>query len=117
MQLEIRNIRLALPVPEKTPEDSTEFSLAIDVEIGEKGQEGAELFHFVAASPLGLEAEVARHEFKLLRGYILMRTFRWATVRRALQNVVNHANSRQSWNEVVEFFNRYGVYDSEDLNA
>jgi len=36
-------------------------------------------------------------------------------VRRSLENLINHARSRETWNEVIAFFNRYGVYDSEDL--
>src|SRR3954463_13761426 len=117
MNLEIRNIYVNVPVNDQMPEDLTDFHLAINVEIGEQGQEGSELFHFVAASPQGLLNEVAMGEFKFLRGYILMSKFEWSVVRRSIQNLINHASSRKTWNEVVSFFNRYGVYDSEDLDG
>ena len=117
MDLVIRNIYLNIPVNDRMPEDSHDFHLAINVEIGERDKEGSELFHFVAASPRGLLNQVADREFKFLRGYILMEEFEWSVVRRSIQNLINHANSRNNWGEVVSFFNRYGVYDSEDLDA
>ena len=117
MDLEIKNIYLDVPANDQMPEDLHDFHLAINVEIGERGKEGSELFHFVAASPGGLLNQVAEREFKFLRGYILMEKFAWSVVRRSIQNLINHANSRNNWDEVVSFFNRYGVYDSEDLDG
>ena len=115
MDLEIKDIYSDDLGRDELPEDLYNFNIPLRVEIGEKGKEGAEVFHFVAASPLGLQDEVAEREFKLLRGYILMVKFDWRVVHRAVENVINHARSRNSWAEVVEFFNRYSRYDSEDL--
>jgi len=117
MDLEIRNIYLNIPVNDQMPEDSHDFHLAINVEIGERGKEASELFHFVAASSQGLLGQVAAREFKFLRGYILMEKFEWSVVRRSIQSLISHASSRSNWSEVVSFFNRYGVYDSEDLDG
>ena len=115
MNLEIRTIHSADLDQDELPEDLYNFNIPFHVEIGEKGKEGAEVFHFVAASPLGLQDEVAEREFKLLRGYIIMVKFDWRVVHRAVENVINHARSRNTWAEVVEFFSRYSRYDSEDL--
>jgi hypothetical protein len=92
-------------------------NVAIRVEIGERDKEGSESFHFVAASPAGLAGEISNGGFKLLRGYILMSNFDMNVVRRSIENLINHARSRETWEEVVAFFNRYGVYDSEDLDG
>ncbi|HEY0098695.1 MAG TPA: Imm8 family immunity protein, partial [Pyrinomonadaceae bacterium] len=89
------------------------------VEIGERGKPGGEVFHFIAASPAGIEGEVGSGEFKLLRGYILMARFDWAVVYRSIENIINHARGYRdhNWDEVIEFFSRYGRYDSEDIHS
>ena len=99
------------------PDDIHKFNVSLHVAIGEKGKDGAETFSFVAASPQGLEQEVIGGEFKLLRGYILMTEFDWKVIHRAIENIVNHARSRENWDEVIRYFNRYGIYDSEDLGG
>jgi hypothetical protein len=113
MNLEIANIYAADDSLER-PADTENFVFPLIVEIKEKDKQGSEVFHFVAASPLGLSNTVQGEEFRLLRGYILMQKFDWDVVHRAVQNLVNHAQSRKDWNGVVEFFNRYSRYDSED---
>jgi len=115
MNLEIKEIYLD-GFPDEPIPDLFEFSVSICVEIGEKGKQGAERFHFVAASPTALNEEVSDGEFKLLRGYILMKKFDLNIVRKSVENLIDHARSRESWNDVVSFFNRYGIYDSEDLD-
>ena len=114
MNLEIKGIYL--DGVDAAHVDSREFVMPLRVEIGERGKAGAEVFHFVAASAKGLQSEVAGGEFKLLRGYILLDEFDMGIVRKALQNLINHACSRENWRQAVEFLNRYGRYDSEDLD-
>jgi hypothetical protein len=96
---------------------SETFALGLRVEIGERDKEGAEAFHFVAASPNGLEVEIGQKGFTVMRGLILMERFDLATVHRAIGNLINHARSLENWHEVVRFLNRYARYDSEDLNG
>ena len=91
--------------------------IPIRVDIGERDKPGAESFYFFATSPAGLANEVSNGDFKLLRGYILMSEFDVKIVRRSFENLINHARSLGTWNEVIAFFNRYGVYDSEDLDG
>lgn len=88
----------------------------IRVDIGERDKPGAESFHFFVASASALANEVSNGDFKLLRGHILMPDFDINVVRRSIENLINHARSRETWAEVIAFFNRYGVYDSEDLD-
>lgn len=115
MNLEIKGIYLEGVEAERV--DPREFAVLLRVEVGEMGKAGAEVFHFVAASASGLRREVAGREFKLLRGYILLDEFDTDIVRRALENLINHACSRENWREAVAFLNRYGRYDSEDLDG
>jgi hypothetical protein len=89
----------------------------IRVDIGERDKPGAESFHFFVAPPSALANEVSNGDFKLLRGYILMADFDINVVRHSITNLINHARSRETWAEVIAFFNRYGVYDSEDLDG
>lgn len=118
MNLEIKAIYSDVLGAGESPADPDNFNVTLRVEIGEKNKTGGELFHFVAASPAGLEREVGRGEFKLLRGYILMARFDWAVVRRAIENIINHARGYRdnSWEEVIEFISRYGRYDSENIH-
>ena len=110
MNLEIKDIVF-------DPRDIGGDPVQIRVEIGERDKPGAESFHFTVASRDSLAHEISNGEFKLLRGYILMSGFDVSVVRRAIQNLINHARSRQTWPEVIAFFNRYGIYDSEDLDG
>ena len=116
MNLEIKNI--FSPDIEECPDDPRSFAVLITVDIGEKDKDGAETFHFVAVSPRYLQGHVnGAHGFRFLRGHILMDEFAWSTIHRAIQNLVNHAQSKNNWHEVVSFFNRYGTYSSEDLDG
>jgi hypothetical protein len=111
MNLEIRNIYAADYSREGSKDTDNFFPLT--VEINEKEKPGSEIFHFVAASPLGLSTP-----FRVGNFVFCADIFRCSNligiVKRAAQTLVNHAQSRQDWNEVVEFFNRYSRYDSED---
>ena len=115
MNLEIKGIFVDEALDDR--ELSKAGNVPIRVEIGERDKEGSETFHFVVASPGGLADEISSGGFRLLRGYILMSHFDMNVVRRSIENLINHARSRETWEEVVTFFNRYGVYDSEDLDG
>ena len=116
MNLEIKNIQST--DIDQNPEDIYDFAVPLMVEIGESGKDGAETFHFLAASPQGLQNYVnGEHGFVLLRGCILMKKFDWQVVNRAIESLVNHARSRKDWAEVISYFNRYGEYDSEDMDG
>lgn len=112
MKLEIVNVYLS--DHSERPEDLTSFVAPLTAEIGIKGKPGAEIFHFVAASPAGLADDVKRGEFHLLRGHILMQQFDWDVVHRAIQNVLNQAGSCRNWDEAIERLSRYSRYDSEN---
>jgi hypothetical protein len=97
------------------PLDTECFHAHLQVDIGVQGLECAERFHFVAASPAGLQHDVNGRDFHLLRGYILMEKYDLAIIRRAIQNLIDHAGSSETWTEAVQLLSRYGRYDSEDL--
>lgn len=117
MNLEIKGI-YSDEIADELPNDLYSFRVPLRVEIGEKGKSGGEVFHFVAASPSGLLGEVREGEFKLLRGYILMTRFDLSTVRRSIENIINHARGYRDhdWGEVIEFISRYGQYDAENIH-
>lgn len=117
MNLEIKKIYIDDASENDLGPDEQNFNVLVRAEIGDHGKEGSEGFYFVATSPSGLEREVSKSEFKILRGYILMSTFDIHVIRRSIENIINHARSRSTWDEVIAFFNRYGVYDSEDLDG
>lgn len=98
------------------PENVDTFFVPIIAEINEKGKPGAEIFHFVAASPTGLSTAIPAGESRFVRGLILIHEFDWALIQHTIQNIVNHAQSSQNWAEAIEFLNRYSRYDSEDLS-
>ena len=110
MNLEIKDIVF-------DPLDIDAGIVPIRIEIGERVKPGAESFHFTVASSDALAHEIANGDFKLLRGYILMSDFDVNVIRRSIENLINHARSRGTWPEVIAFFNRYGRYDSEDLDG
>ena len=116
MDLVINEIESGLP-GELPVEGAETFAVHLRVVLGERGKEGAEAFYFIAASPTGLHAEIGKKGFTLMRGLILMDRFSLTTVHRAIDNVINHARSLETWNEIVRFFNRYGVYESEDMDG
>ena len=91
------------------------FIFPIFVEISEKDKPGTVGFHFVAASPLGLQIENVDAGFKIIRGLILMNRFEWKIVHRALENLINHSRHLETWDEIIIFWSRYGVYESEGL--
>lgn len=115
--LNLEIIRIYSPDVDGYPDDIHCFVVPLQVEIGETGKEGGETFNFVAASPSGLASEAEEGRYKLLRGYILLAEFDWNVIRSAVQNLLNHARSGANWHEVVSFLNRYGIYDSEDLDG
>ncbi|CAN5130257.1 hypothetical protein BH18ACT10_BH18ACT10_05920 [soil metagenome] len=115
MNLEIKGIYSA--DVDDYPDDPHNFVVHLYVDVGEAGREGAETFNFFAASPGGLAPLVKWEDYYFLRGYILMDEFDWKIIHRAIQNLIDHARSRQNLNEVMSFFNRYGLYDSKDLGG
>ncbi len=115
MDLEIKQI-YSTDISDSPP-DLHNFSVRLYVEIGEKNKAGAETFHFTVTSPSGLQTEmISGHGFRHLRGYILMEKFAWQVVHRAIENLLDQARSRKTWDETISYLNRYGIYDSEDLN-
>lgn len=112
MNLEIKSIFSPDLAENNLPDDLQNFKVLISVAIGEKGKAGEEVFYFTAASFLGIQNEVKDAEFNFLRGYILLETFDWKSIRRAIENLISHSRHLQKWSEVIEFWNCYGSYGS-----
>jgi hypothetical protein len=115
MNLEIKDIYSADLEEGALPQNIFDFNFLIMVEIGEKNKVGSEAFHFIIASPSGVTDEISQGGFKILRGYILLEQFDWKVVYRAFENLINHSRHLETWEKVIEYWSRYGRYDSEDL--
>ena len=82
----------------KEPPDPEECSVFIEVEIGPKGQEGAEIFSFEAVTPKSL---IGKTERRWGRGLLIMDNFSWSGVEKPLQKLLMHC-ARQTWEETAK---------------
>jgi hypothetical protein len=81
----------------KEPPDSDNCSVFIEVEIGPKGQEGTDIFSFEAVTPQYL---IGKTETRWGRGYLIMDSFSWPGVEKAVQKLLSHC-ARQTWHETA----------------
>ena len=78
------------------PEDLEDGEVSIDVEIGIKGQEGADIFYLTAITPKAISG---RPEKKWGRGYLIMPSFSWKEVNSSLEKLLMHC-SGEDWKEI-----------------
>jgi hypothetical protein len=81
----------------KEPPDSDDCSVFIEVEIGPKGREGAEIFSFEVVTPKFL---IGKTGTRWGRGYLIMDSFSWVGVEKAIQKLLSHC-ARQTWQETA----------------
>lgn len=79
------------------PPNAEDCSVFIEVEIGPKGEEGADIFSFEAVTPKYL---MRKAETRWGRGYLIVDRFSWSTVESSVKKLLSHC-SRQSWVEVA----------------
>ena len=79
------------------PPDAEDCTVFIEVEIGPKGEEGADIFSFEAVTPKYL---MRKPETRWGRGYLIVDRFSWTTVESSVKELLSHC-SRQSWVEVA----------------
>jgi hypothetical protein len=80
------------------PPDSEDCSLFIEVQIGPKGQKGADIFSFEAVTPKSL---IGKTERRWGRGLLILDTFSWSGVEKALEKLLMHC-ARQTWEETAK---------------
>jgi len=81
----------------KEPPDSEDCSVFIEVSIGPKGQEGADIFSFEVVTPRFLMKKTETHWG---RGYLIVDSFSWSGVEKAVQKLLSHC-LRQTWQETA----------------
>lgn len=78
------------------PADPEDCSVALDAEIGPKGQEGSDRFSFSVVTPKYLLREPLP---RWGRGYLIVESFSWVAAEWALQQLLDHSR-RDTWQEV-----------------
>src|ERR1043166_4165238 len=83
------------------PPDPTDCSVALQASIGPKGAEGEELFEFQVVTPRAL---LRNGLPRWGRGLLIVESFSWAGVERALERLLARAH-RKTWAEVAAVLN------------
>lgn len=97
----------------KEPPDSEDCSVFIEVEIGPNGQEGADIFSFEVVTPKFLTGKTER---RWGRGLLIMDTFSWSGVEKALQKLLMHC-ARQTWEETAKEIAKELAWEFENYKA
>jgi hypothetical protein len=101
MDLEIRSLWSPdlNPPSEGNPEDVEDYSVFVQLTLGERGQQGTEVFGLTVCSPSQLRAEDGR----FVTHTLVMRAFSWGALRSRLDKLLRHAGVPRatSWDEVI----------------
>ena len=87
---------------DQEPADPAEAAVLFEASIGPKGQEGTEVFSFVAITPRALARDQGT---RWGRGYLILNHVSWAGVEAAVRNLIAHC-SGDNWAQVAERLNR-----------
>lgn len=82
---------------DKNPQDPLDCSIPIEVEIGIKGKEGADLFQLTVVT---IQCLQRRNESFWGKGYLITPSFSWNNVKESLEKMLMHC-SGESWNDVA----------------
>lgn len=115
VQLEIRNIYPSKKEWQAERKADGVF-VGLQLEIGIKGQVGAELFDVVAAEPQGLKNHGVVDENGAIadRNIIVFQEFSWQSLERVLGAILQRCQS-PSWEESVLKLQRYFLWEYEDF--
>jgi hypothetical protein len=116
MDLEIRSLWSPdlNPPSEGTPEDVEDYSVFVQLSLGERGQPGTEVFGLKVCSPSQLRAE----DGQFVTHTLVMRAFSWESLRSRLEKLLRQVGATRAthWTEVVGRLKPYlHASDSSDL--
>jgi hypothetical protein len=94
------------------PESLEEVWFAIEMEIGLTGDDKADLFQTVVATPEGLRKH-ARDELISKRGTLVLSSYSPQILRKVLEEILSEC-SAENWNESVLKLQRYFFWEYED---
>lgn len=97
-----------------SPDRRSDVYVHVELEIGNRGREGADLFQVVVATPEGLRARAAGQEGVIEdRAIIVVSDFSWPDLERRLTQIVASCNGF-SWSDAVQKLQRYFRWEYED---
>jgi hypothetical protein len=113
--LELRRLASPDAEPDTWVPESDAVWVAIEVEIGVRGEAGQDVFYVNVATPLGLLGrEVLDHHGAIASGStIVLREFSWRAVRAVLESILCEC-ADQNWTESVLKLQRYFAWEYED---
>ena len=85
----------------QVPEDVDDCAVACQADIGPRGEKGQEIFSFTVVTPKILARQTG---YIWGRGYLIVESFSWETVDRALSKLLTHCNGT-TWREVAAKLN------------
>src|SRR6266581_2294270 len=83
---------------DQEPVDPADAAVLFEASIGPKGQEGADIFSFVAITPRALARDQGS---RWGRGYLILNHVSWPEVEAAVRNLLSHC-SGDNWPQVAE---------------
>jgi hypothetical protein len=96
------------------PDDEKGVCFPLELEVGERGVDGADLFQVIVATPEGLRRLPASSNGVLAdRGLIVLDRFDWQLLRKVLNDILV-ACAAETWNESVLRLQRYFFWEYED---
>jgi hypothetical protein len=98
---------------EYLPEDPDAFGVLVEAMVGPEGGEGEESFDFVVCTPRWFDAQPFHKGFAWPRHHLFLKRWDYATVERAIGDVVRHAEG-EDWSSVASRIARYGGWEFED---
>ena len=101
--------------PGSEADDPSDVAIVVEVEIGEAGRTGADVFHIMLVTPKGLERMAAKkHEPVILdRGLVVMREATAAAFQAWLSTTVETC-AAETWAATVLNLQRYFRWEYED---
>jgi Immunity protein 8 len=95
------------------PDDPENFGVSITAFVGPSDDRGEEMFDFVVCSARWLLENPPEKGFWFLRHHVLLTTWDYGVLERALRDLCAHAEG-DTWNEVATKLSRYGRWEFED---
>ena len=106
---ELRSLHSPDLARDHEPADPGDAAVLFEASIGPKGQDGAEVFSFVAITPRALARDQGS---RWGRGYLILNHVSWAGVEAAVRNLISHC-SGDNWAQVAEKLNRETHWEFE----
>jgi hypothetical protein len=98
------------------PKEPDNFCILIQAMIGSSVNENGESFDFIVCTPKWLETQIAKDNFVIGRGYIVVKEFNYNLIREVIQNLCDKV-SGNDWNTIANKISRYGYWEFEDYQS